>query len=334
MITINTKLRLSVSILLVTMFFSYWVYWKNITTLHDTSFEAFGVADYMHTTESFHSSIHAMLIAASNYLNSDGNPVFLKNYEAHSVDARKSLNELKNVTINSMSDQSSKPLIESIEGKVLTFQATLEDVFQEDKEVATKKVKKAQKLFDTIFHDNYLPLHKKHQMHNSTLQENAHTIWENMTILFLVQLAFVIIVGGLVVIYIDRFVLKVYSLTEQMTIRDPLTGLYNRRHLEQVLVAEHSRAKRYNKSFAVIMADLDDFKKFNDTYGHQNGDKLLKDVAGLFLLETRKSDKVFRYGGEEFLVFLPESTMDSACMLAEKLRAVIEGHFFTLRNKF
>ncbi len=107
-------------------------------------------------------------------------------------------------------------------------------------------------------------------------------------------------------------------------IRDPLTGLYNRRYLEAELEREISRAKRKDMAVGVIMLDIDHFKQFNDQYGHDVGDIVLRQI-GLFLLDhVRGGDIACRYGGEEFLVILPEISLDDAVQRAESLRAGVE----------
>lgn len=104
---------------------------------------------------------------------------------------------------------------------------------------------------------------------------------------------------------------------------DFLTGLFNRRTMYSYLEMEMSRAQRHGKTFSIIMADLDHFKKINDTYGHDIGDQVLVAAARVFLSSIRKEDNCARWGGEEFLVLLPETGADPAARVAEKLRARI-----------
>jgi diguanylate cyclase (GGDEF)-like protein len=108
-----------------------------------------------------------------------------------------------------------------------------------------------------------------------------------------------------------------------LSIRDPLTGCYNRRHLNAALLdGEIARARRYRLSLSLIMCDLDGFKAINDTHGHHAGDELLRSFAQLAQAMTRDSvDTVVRYGGEEFLIILPETRLNGALELAERVRA-------------
>lgn len=115
-----------------------------------------------------------------------------------------------------------------------------------------------------------------------------------------------------------------HQLEEQST-RDGLTGIPNRRYFEEHLMAEWYRARRSLKPLSLIMIDIDNFKAYNDTYGHLNGDECLKKVAvSLHKGARRAADVVARLGGEEFVVLLPETTLDGAASLAEKLRLQIE----------
>ncbi len=111
-----------------------------------------------------------------------------------------------------------------------------------------------------------------------------------------------------------------YHRVEELTIIDDVTGLYNSRHLHKTLDIEIKRAERYGKNLSIIFLDLDYFKNINDRYGHLNGSKLLREVANLFLKDLRRSDIVTRYGGDEFIIILPETPKKSAVKVAEKLR--------------
>ncbi len=111
---------------------------------------------------------------------------------------------------------------------------------------------------------------------------------------------------------------------EDMSVRDGLTGIYNRRHLENQLAAEFDRTKRYGGNLSFILFDLDHFKDVNDTYGHLAGDEVLRRVSGLLSEVLRTSDVPGRYGGEEFTVILPNTLLDGAVILADRIRQKIE----------
>jgi len=112
------------------------------------------------------------------------------------------------------------------------------------------------------------------------------------------------------------------ALAEQAR-RDVLTGLLNRRSFDEALSEAQARVKRLDERFALVMADLDHFKKVNDTYGHACGDAVLKDVSKRMTMALRDVDKAFRIGGEEFAILLPGLDADGAAVAAERLRSVI-----------
>lgn len=111
-------------------------------------------------------------------------------------------------------------------------------------------------------------------------------------------------------------------------VTDALTGLFNRRHLQNVLADERRRAERYGHPLSVIMLDVDGFKSYNDTYGHVQGDVLLKTLAGILQGSVRAVDSVGRFGGEEFVVVLPETPADEAFRAAERLREAVANTLF------
>jgi diguanylate cyclase (GGDEF)-like protein len=104
---------------------------------------------------------------------------------------------------------------------------------------------------------------------------------------------------------------------------DALTDVLSRRALVESLDAEIARAERYGSALTCLMLDLDHFKNINDTYGHQCGDAVLQRVARVISEQCRTTDHVGRYGGEEFLIILPETPIDAATALAERLRLAV-----------
>lgn len=118
----------------------------------------------------------------------------------------------------------------------------------------------------------------------------------------------------------------------EASIRDVLTGIYNRRYLEESLAKEFNRAQRYSGKLSLILLDIDFFKKVNDQHGHLAGDQVLREVGTEISTCLRHPDIVGRYGGEEFLFILPETSIEGAKVLAERLRKAIENHPIDYEN--
>ncbi len=113
-----------------------------------------------------------------------------------------------------------------------------------------------------------------------------------------------------------------------LAVEDGLTKLFVVRHFKEILDQEISKANRYKRPLSILMSDIDHFKRFNDTYGHQAGDFVLKEVAAIFRSNCRDTDIPGRYGGEEFIILLPETDRDGAVEFSERLRAQIEARVF------
>ena len=116
---------------------------------------------------------------------------------------------------------------------------------------------------------------------------------------------------------------------EQLANYDALTSIYNRHKIDSFLAEQMQIAKRYNKKLSIIFCDIDKFKHINDTFGHKVGDKILQEIAKIVSQNIRESDGFGRWGGEEFLIILPETNLSNAAILAEKLRKAIEKYNFT-----
>ncbi len=128
--------------------------------------------------------------------------------------------------------------------------------------------------------------------------------------------------------YLDSYVTDLIREFKFLAEVDSLTGVYNRRKIEEVLSKEAERSKRYGNSVSLMLIDIDDFKEVNDTYGHQIGDEVLKRVARTIRQNLRRTDSVGRYGGEEFLVILPETDVQRAIKAGERIRKAVEREQF------
>jgi diguanylate cyclase (GGDEF)-like protein len=120
---------------------------------------------------------------------------------------------------------------------------------------------------------------------------------------------------------------------EQKAIRDPLTGIYNRRYLERRLEEELKRCKRYNFSLSLLKLDVDQFKQINDTYGHQVGDIVLKNIAQVLVVLARETDFVARYGGEQIVIVLPNTPISAAALMAERCRDQVQKNIIISSNE-
>lgn len=118
-----------------------------------------------------------------------------------------------------------------------------------------------------------------------------------------------------------------------LAVYDGLTQVFVRRYFEGWLSQEYARVKRYHREFSLLMFDIDHFKKVNDTYGHQAGDYVLREVSRLAKAAVRESDTMARYGGEEFIIGLPETNLEAARKQAERIRKAIEKHKFVFEGK-
>ena len=126
---------------------------------------------------------------------------------------------------------------------------------------------------------------------------------------------------------------RLFERVRELSIRDSLTGLYNHRHVLELVDQAVERADRYQEPVSVLMADIDHFKTLNDENGHLTGDALLRELAALLQDSVRSVDAVGRYGGEEFLILLPHTAYEEALMLAERIRARVQACAFRVGDR-
>lgn len=125
---------------------------------------------------------------------------------------------------------------------------------------------------------------------------------------------------------------SLFAQNKFLSLTDGLTGLYNRRYLMENIEREFARAQRYQKELSIAMIDIDFFKKINDKFGHQAGDFILKEITDIIKQNLRKSDLIFRYGGEEVLAIMPETDKAKALVPLEKIRKQIENKEFVFND--
>jgi len=125
---------------------------------------------------------------------------------------------------------------------------------------------------------------------------------------------------------------RLYEKTKQLATTDHLTGVWNRRYIDEYLHTELARAHRFNRHVSILMIDIDKFKSFNDIYGHLSGDAVINDVAQSILRSCRKIDVAGRYGGDEFAVILLEADISEAISVAERILFILDKHPFSTPN--
>jgi polar amino acid transport system substrate-binding protein len=161
------------------------------------------------------------------------------------------------------------------------------------------------------------------------------------------KISIVVILFIILIIYWNRKIIQANRLLQQaqkdieeknkelekLAITDKLTNLYNRRKLDELLQNELNRCERFKHTFGVAILDIDHFKKVNDTFGHQEGDKVLIEISNILKTHIRKTDFVGRFGGEEFVIICPESQKEGIYNLIENIRVDISNHTFKEAEK-
>ena len=153
-------------------------------------------------------------------------------------------------------------------------------------------------------------------------------IW--VTIIF----PFITTITTFILIYCEKYLLKSkdYEQTYKLAVTDGLTQIYNHRYFQEQMIININNYNRYGQVFSIIIMDIDFFKKFNDTYGHQSGDCVLKQVAAILKKNSRTSDVVCRYGGEEMTIILTNTNKKDAEITANKICQAVRNNKFTLAN--
>jgi len=136
--------------------------------------------------------------------------------------------------------------------------------------------------------------------------------------------------GSIIAICLENVISN--EMLKYIGLTDALTGVYNRRYIDRRLLEEIARARRQAYRLSCMYIDVDHFKRVNDTHGHQAGDDVLREVATRIKAELRMSDALGRFGGEEFVVLLIDADLDSACMVAQRIRASIADQPFLLAD--
>lgn len=138
---------------------------------------------------------------------------------------------------------------------------------------------------------------------------------------------------SVIIIFLGLNGIRQNRLLKNLSQTDTLSGLYNRRFMNKKLEEEILKYKRYKTPFSILLLDVDFFKKINDTYGHDKGDFVIKKISTLMQQNTRDTDISARWGGEEFLILVPNSNLEGAVILANNLKQIIEKTDFITKEK-
>lgn len=321
----RTKWMLGILVLVSAFVASQLMYRSSIIRLHDHLLTAARITEQMHASEKFHSAIHLMLIAAAGYAET-GNESMRSEYVRKLDAARTSLSTLE------AQDHRQTPPAPGQTGLKADFERYsrvldgVVDASPGDSDTPAA-LALARELFDSTFSHFYSELHQRHAADLGQATQSAHRIQFWTDALFFAQLGLAVLFGLLGLLYLERIVRAFLAEAEHLAITDGLTGVFNRRYLDTALEEELSRSRRYGRSMTIAMIDIDHFKRFNDTQGHQAGDQILRALTKVMRQNTRAEDRIARYGGEEFAVILPETALDEGMAAAEKLRRSVEQYF-------
>ncbi len=200
-----------------------------------------------------------------------------------------------------------------------------------------KFIKTMQRVFDDKTAKSLARLKKEIttiQMENRIRELQIKSKAQRKAILILLVSSLAILTLLLVIYGLYRKKMELTKKLEKLSTTDPLTGLLNRRAAKKIMETERQKiTRRKDKEFSIALCDIDFFKKINDTYGHKAGDEVLKTVAKILKDETREYDSVARWGGEEFLLFFPETRLEEAVNIIERIREKIKKQTVLFQGK-
>ncbi|MBT3175853.1 MAG: GGDEF domain-containing protein [Desulfobacula sp.] len=321
-------IKLSVAVLLGLILISYTVYWKAISTLSDHMTSLAKVSNHLTNGEIFHSSVHSMLMDIADYSSKI-------RYGEDSQRADAAILKLQTY-LDHMAGGVAKKMVSEITARMakehIVFKDYTEQIIRRENSITDiKEVQQAQNLFNNIFIE-YKKLHHHHNQMRNDLDTKTQSIRKSIRIILLIQIAIACIVGLLVIVYLDRMVLKVFDLTEKLALHDKLTGLYNRHGLGRIVSELENPRSGDRKAYGIALLDIDHFKRFNDNYGHPAGDQLLVCLADVLLKAVRAQDRVIRFGGEEILIILSRTDISGTRQVARKICDIVAGTAFDLKD--
>ena len=322
----RTKWALGILLLVTAFIASQLTYRNSITRLYDHLVVAAHITEQMHASERFHSAMHLMLIAATGYAET-GNDAFRTEFARQQEVARSSLATL---ATQPHGESVHAPDTGDMETNFATYSQALDGVVAAGNRgngSEARALARSRELFDTTFAHYYAGLHQRHEADLNLAQASAQRIRFWTSTFFYAQLGLAVLFGVLGLVYLERIARTFLAVAERLAVTDGLTGVFNRRYLDATLDEELSRAGRHGRPLTIAMIDIDHFKRFNDAHGHQAGDRLLRDLTKLMGQNVRAEDRITRYGGEEFVIILPETPLGDGVLAAEKLRQVTADRF-------
>ncbi|PKL23121.1 MAG: hypothetical protein CVV47_16585 [Spirochaetae bacterium HGW-Spirochaetae-3] len=325
----RSSLGMLLAVVALASFVSLVVYRKIATSLHDSLFSAIEALETVHASENFHSALHNLLTISSRPYEGMGKTdttqyslarqEAVDSYQRLTGSIGRSLDPDRHVNLESDShfEEDTRLLFGS-------FLKEIDMVLEAPEDLATAHLKRARVVFDELFEKHLNVLHSRHEARLEALKVNAHGLAKRADLFFYLQIAILIAAAIVAFLFSDRVLLKRFHAVEHGAFTDELTGLKNRRYLEGPAMTAVSALIKSELAFSIIIADVDHFKAFNDSNGHQAGDIALREVASQFQSGVRKTDMVIRYGGEEFLAILPGADKASAISTADKIRILLE----------
>ena len=304
------KLGILLLIIVLPMLASQIIYRRAITSLHDALYSSIVVLNTIHATENFHAGLHSMLNVTRNIVADPNNRAVpddwneLRESTAKTLDAlRESLQQINHHGQQAIASEPHPA--DAIAALFDRLMVELEAALSGPASEVPSHMAAARKLFDEIFQDHIDKLHDGHQQRFDDLKADAHGFERQIDLLFYGQTLFAGVVVLFALFFSEKILVKGYLRTKDASLSDRLTEARNRRYLETVSDRQVAGMLERNEPFSLALLDIDHFKRVNDTFGHDAGDKVLRIVAEVARKRLRKSDTFVRYGGEEFLVLLP-----------------------------
>lgn len=303
------------------------LYRNSLDSLHRSLLDVIDAAEVIHQAENYHSAAHQMLMAATDR---EGplSPEALRRYQDAKESAQSILTSLS-VIRSSVSEHAheatSIPSVgERLRGPFLAYVSATDALVAQDRTPTDSERHVAELRFSELFRAYLQVLHGFHDDRLDQITNRAHALMTRADVTFFVQLTLLLVLGLAAYLISDKAITRPFARAEVESLTDGLTGLRNRRYLDTVVHEEVGILLRNRHPLSLCLVDIDHFKLFNDQYGHQAGDEVLKHVARILGADLRESDVVVRYGGEEFFILLSGSSPEGAARVLEKLRGELE----------